>query len=62
MTESVNRQRTKTSLQLWRVSTCRKSSHFTGHECGWPQIEDAVKATILHSDVSFAKFDEQDET
>lgn len=62
MTESVNRQRTETSLQLWRVSTCTRSSHFTVEECGWPQIADAVKATILHSDASFAKFDERGAT
>jgi len=62
MSESVNKQRTRTSLQLWRASTCRKSCHFTGHESGWPQIEDAVKATILHSDVLFEKHDEHDAT
>lgn len=62
MTESVNKQLTKTSLQLWRVSTCRKPSHFMAEGCGWPQIADAVKATILHSDVSLEKFDALDET
>ena len=62
MTESVNPQRTKTSLQLWRASTCKKLSHFSVAECGWPQIEDAVKATILHCDVSSEKFDAHDAT
>lgn len=62
MTESANKQRTKTSLQLWRVPTCERLSHFTGHESGWPQLADAVKATILHYDVSFAKSDEPGET
>lgn len=59
MTESVNTQRTQTLLQLWRVSTCRKLSHFTVEESGWPQIEDAVRATILHSDVSSERSDER---
>ena len=62
MSESVNPQRTETSLQLWRASTCRKLSHFTGPESGWPQLVDAVKATTLHYDVSSGKFDEHDET
>ncbi len=55
MTESVNTQRTQTSLQLWRSSTCKRLSHFTVEESGWPQIVDAVKATILHCDVSSEK-------
>lgn len=62
MSESVNKQRTRTSLQLWRSSTCEKLSHFTGPESGWPQLADAVKATILHYDVSSEKFDEPEET
>jgi len=57
MTESVNPQRTKTSLQLYRSPTCERLSHFTAEGCGSPQIADAVKATILLSDVSFEKFD-----
>lgn len=58
MTESVNAQRTQTSLRLWRASACKRLSHFMVGECGWPQIADAVKATILHSDASYAKLDE----
>ena len=55
LTESVNPQRTQTSLQLWRVSTCERLSHFTGEESGWPQLVDAAKATILHCDASSVK-------
>jgi len=62
MSESVNPQRTQTSLQLWRVSTCTRLSHFTVEECGWPQIADAVKATILHSDASSEKSGERGAT
>lgn len=55
MSESVNEQRTKTSLQLWRAPTCERSSHFTGAESGWPQLVDATKATILHCDALSGK-------
>jgi hypothetical protein len=58
LTELVGRQRTQTLLQLWRVSTCERLSHFTVEESGWPQLADAVKATILHSDVSLEKYGE----
>jgi len=58
LTESVSRPSMKTSLKLWRVSTCKKLSHFTGPELGWPQLEDAVKATILHYDASSEKLGE----
>lgn len=53
MTELTNVQRTKTYVEFSRSPTCRKWKHFTGHECGWPQIEDASKATILHCAASF---------
>ena len=60
MTESVNRQLTRTSLELWRTPTCKRLSHFTGKESGWLQIADAVKATTLLSDVSFERLGADD--
>lgn len=60
--ESANPQLTETSLQLSRASTCKRLSHFTGTEFGWPQLADAVKATILHCDASSEKLGEPVET
>lgn len=57
MTELVNQQLTKTYVEFSRSPTCKRSSHFTGDESGWPQIADAVRATILHSDASCGSCD-----
>ncbi len=57
MSESVNLRQTRTFLEFSRHPTCRKLSHFTGDESGWPQIEDAVKATTLLCAASSGKSD-----
>ena len=62
MSELVNVQQTVTCLEFSRHPDCRKLSHFTGVESGWPQIEDAVNATILHSGVSSVKLGEREQT
>ena len=45
--ESVDADRTQTLLYLERDPECRRVSHFTGRETGWPQLVDARKATVL---------------
>lgn len=62
MSELVNVRQTVTCLEFSRHPDCRKLSHFTGSDAGWPQIEDAVNATILHSDASSAKLGEREQT
>jgi len=57
ISELVNTRQTVTLLEFSRAPGCRKLSHFTGAESGWPQIVDAVKATTLHSGASLEKSD-----
>lgn len=57
MTEWVSKRLTKTFIDFSRHPTCKRSSHFTGTEYGWPQLADASKATILPCDASFERFD-----